>query len=76
MIRIKLKDGTTVDTHLHTFEQALAAKDTGRDLLVGGPDDSRYGVEDELPGGTFDSRGANPRRTIAGGSIVAVEEAA
>jgi hypothetical protein len=65
MIRIQLFDGGTVDTHLHTLDQAVAAKNAGAPLTVGGPQDTWYGPEDRLPNDTFDPSlsGKHPQRT-------------
>jgi hypothetical protein len=69
MIRIKLTDGETVETNLHTYEQAAAAKAANIGILVGGPDDVDE-FEREL--GQVDVR---PRRTIYPDAIGSIEEA-
>lgn len=88
MIRIKLDDGDTVETYLHTLDQALAAKAAGADLIVGGDKDTWMdesdllggGVEVPAAGGGFDFvddpdiRGTMPRRTIAAASIESIVE--
>ena len=75
MIRIHLFDGETVDTYLHTRDQAVAAKDAGTDITVGGPKDSPYGPEDLLGDGSDpDLSGTMPYRTISASAIASIED--
>lgn len=86
MIRIKLVDGSSVDTHLHTLKEVIEAKTSGRDITVGGDTDTWHGPEDQLPEDTrdrrgvpvpdLDLRGTSLERTIAASQIAGVSEVA
>jgi hypothetical protein len=67
MIRIKLLDGETVDTHRHTYEQATTAKAAGVAILVGG--EAEFGGTAPFPGTAVD-----PERTIYPEAIASIAQ--